>query len=551
MESPQIKPVARTIHNYLTSVSNAVNQLKDHSGNPVQIPDYEVLQRAASRLDISPHPSDTALVIQKLLGRGLSYDMVAPGPDYKLTFPRDHHIHPTMGAEWYYLAGNLQVKDPKGHSQRLGIMIWIQKNRMVGQTAQTQARWTDQDCTIVASKATAILAGKDGKGRIVRRTQNNQWPAKGGKIGYSKPGEDFRFECGPDSFSGSQNVLPMRAIVDDGDNLNMDLTVTCQDGLTAEKAFFLRGTDSTGLTGLPTPGIVYGWPNVKIAGSVVVDGTRYTVESGTGWIDHQLLMASLENPGGATLPIPFVDDPKPFIGWCWMFVNLGNNATFTCIAINTPGLSLNLQVIPDSIYYVSLKNGQWENTPLDSPTNLLLENFLALPTITSDPGPNQPNVLIPDTWGLVNPKSKSSKQALAGQLTSWSGDSTFNFEDWTLVSEAPVDFTDPTGNFANGTGFVEVIGFENVLSFQMRSVAFLETGILPGPPVDRPKPVSAKKPLLVKLGAKTSSEVTALKQSRNPRMKSQISDILAELERNGKVDRDAQVVVAVVREEDS
>lgn len=99
-----MKPAAQAISNYLSLVSDAVGQFKGPDGKPVQIPDYAVLQKAARGIDEAAHPADTALVIQKLLARGVSVDMDAPGPDYKLAFPFDHHLHPKMGAEWYYLA---------------------------------------------------------------------------------------------------------------------------------------------------------------------------------------------------------------------------------------------------------------------------------------------------------------------------------------------------------------------------------------------------------------------------------------------------------------
>jgi predicted secreted hydrolase len=541
--NPPIKPVARTIHKYLASVSSAVNQFKGPDGKPVQIPDYEFLQQAACALDVAKYPADMALMIQILLGRGLSYDMDAP-VDYKLNFPRDHHLHPKMGGEWYYLSGNLKARGPDGEALRIGVMVWIQKNRMVGNTAQADAGWTDDESTIVSSQATVVIESSDGRGRIYRRSRNLQWPLKGGSFSYSQPGEDFSFTCGADSFTGSKNVLPMRAKVDDGANLTLDLTATCLDEITAKKAFFLRGDDGTGLTGVPAPGIVYGWPQVQLSGSVTAGGKTYVVESGTGWIDHQLLMYSLTSP-----PIPFWEDPRPYVGWCWFYFNLENNDTFTCIAMNLFGLNPQLQIAPNTGWYATPKAGGWNVTTLDGSAGVLaLTKFQSLPAVTSRPGPNRVNTLVPYAWKIDKLTSTSWPKPLSGTVAAWSYDSTFNFQDWTLVSEGPADYTDATGSFANGTGYAEVIGYENVLSYQNRAIAFLRNGALSGRFVAATGLVasSEKKPLVIKLGRRSRSDIAQLRRYRKGPIMDQITDILKRLETERRVDGDAKVVVTFV-----
>jgi hypothetical protein len=546
MNNPQIKPVARTIQTYLESVSSAVNQIAGPDGKPVQIPNYDVLLRAAGSLDTAKHPGDMALVMQVLLSRGQSYDMDAPGPDYKLTFPKDHHLHPRMGGEWYYLSGNLQTRGPDGESQRIGVMMWIQKNRIVGRTAQAGAGWADDEAIIVASQATAVLETGDGPPEIYRRSRNVQWPLKGGSFSYSLPGEDFTFTCGPDSFRGSANVLPMRAKIDDGANLTLDLMATCLKGIVPEKAFFLRGDNGTGLTGPSTPGIVYGWPQVQLSGTVTVGGKTYVIESGTGWVDHQLLMLTLQSP-----PVPYIEDPKPWAAWCWFYFNLDDNASFTTIGLNLFGLYPQLPISPNTGWYVTPKDGGWDVTILDGAAGMLyLTKFLSLPAVTSRPGPNRVNVLMPNGWAIKNLASTTwqSPKTLSGNVTAWGPDSTFNFEDWSLVSEAPADYTDTSGQFANGTGFAEVIGYENYFSYHDRAIAFLEAQIVPGRAA-RPAEfvaTSQKKPLVIKLGRRTHSEIAQLRKHRSGPIMDKISDIVKRLESEGRVDSDARVVVTLL-----
>jgi hypothetical protein len=153
-------------------------------------------------------------------------------------------------------------------------------------------------------------------------------------------------------------------------------------------------------------------------------------------------------------------------------------------------------------------------------------------------------------WTMKELTSTSwpAPKSLSGTVTAWTRDSTFNFEDWSLVSEAPADYTDATGEFANGTGFAEVIGYENYYSYSDRMVAFLEAGILPGRSVAAPQLFAASrtKPLVIKLGRKSRSDITQLRKHRSGPIADQMSDIVKRLETEGRLDRDARVVVTLL-----
>jgi len=149
---------SKTIQSYLLSVKEAVAEITNPTtGDSVQIPDFDVLYQAAGRLDDVEHPTKHAMVIQSLLRRASSYGMKAPGPDYKLTFPKDHAFHPEMGQEWYWLGCNLNTTDATGKEQRLGVLIIITKDRIVGSAAQAAANWDDRDALILSSTATVIF----------------------------------------------------------------------------------------------------------------------------------------------------------------------------------------------------------------------------------------------------------------------------------------------------------------------------------------------------------------------------------------------------------
>ena len=134
------KSASQAMQSYLLSVNAAVNQIIDPTTKqPVQIPDFDTIYQAASRLDVSPYPTDTAFVIGGLLGRAANYDCDFPAADYPLSFPNDHHMHATMGSEWYWVGCHLNVTDQNGTKGRLGILLSMQRNRCVGVTEQEAA----------------------------------------------------------------------------------------------------------------------------------------------------------------------------------------------------------------------------------------------------------------------------------------------------------------------------------------------------------------------------------------------------------------------------
>src|SRR6185437_12574624 len=253
-----------------------------------------------------------------------------------------------------------------------------------------------------------------------------------------------------------------------------------------------------------------------------------------------LLMLSLQTP-----PIPYVGDPRPWAGWCWFYFNLEDKGSFTCIGMNLFGMKPQLLVPPNSGWYVSPKDGGWDVTILDgTPGTITVTDFLSLPAVASRPGPNRVNLLMANGWAMKDLVSTSwqAPKSLSGAVTAWTRDSTFNFEDWSLVSEAPVDYTDATGEFANGTGFAEVIGYENYYSYSDRMVAFLEAGILPGRRIAATPQLfaaSKTKPLVIKLGRKSRADISQLRKHRSGPIIDQMLDIMKRLETEGRLDRDA------------
>lgn len=490
------------IQNYLDTVKNRVEKIKDSTtGKTVEIPDFNTLYIAAGALDTASNPAQIMLTIQQLLGRASSYDMDFPGKDYPLSFPGDHRIHMKMGAEWYWIGANLTVADASGLESQIAVLVVMKKSRVVGLAAQENADWSDEESQVVTTLATVIGKNEIGADDIVRRTTNVQWPLLGGKASCSDVNEPFRFTCGQDTLSGSIDILPLDVSVNDGDNMKIDLQLNCKDTLSVDKAFFLEGVPSvgiptldggSGLTPEPTPGLYTSWPQLTVSGTVTVKGKMLTVKSGSAWMDHQLMMSSLENPKSSKTPVPFIDDATPYNGWTWQFYNLENGDAFTCSSFLQNSMDIE-QVVPYG-YYLTIKNNAWHAyyitsaDPADPQSSLAgklrFSQYKAYPVVIGKDGAEFANAIAPTYRryenignGILDGFFK--KQPLGGIATPWSGDGTFTGADLSIASEMPADYTDTSGKHSDGVGYCELVGFENVISFRNRALMFLKTVTLP------------------------------------------------------------------------
>jgi len=213
---------------YLNSVKEAVANVAvaEPSQSPVQIPDFDTLYTAAGNLENSETPEKDMFIIRSLLGRAGSVGDHTPftaskttHQPAKLTFPKDHHYHPNMGREWYWMGTHMNVKDQKGNYGRISVMMCILKIRSIGIDSQTTAGWTDRE-TLIANNLTTITVDMGaGNKKIYRRNPNYQWVAIGGDLDFSTPvdaaGKEnpFFFKCGPDSIKGSVDVMPLKVVM--------------------------------------------------------------------------------------------------------------------------------------------------------------------------------------------------------------------------------------------------------------------------------------------------------------------------------------------------
>ena len=389
-----------------------------------------------------------------------------------------------MGAEWYWVGCHLNVKDQNGNTGRISVLTSSQKVRSVGQAIQKKYGWTDREVTIAASICTVTVDMGAGNKAYYRRNPNYQWALKGGETKFSTKG-NFLFQCGQDKLSGSADVLPLNVIVNDGDNMQIDISLTNNPSLVnLQTAFFLQGVPKfgnggTGVTPIPTPGIYYSYPQVLVSGTVTVGGNNYTIESGTGWIDHQLMMSSLSNPTSSSNPngvhpVPFIEDPTPYNGWVWQFYNLNNGQAFTGAGFilgemnNEPKMSYGYFLEPD-------KKGGW--TAIFINGEMTLTDPQQFPALCNDKK-DSPSVTIPISRSYSNIENIFYGNPLSGNATPWYSDGTFNNPNGSLGAEFPADYVDTSGQYFNGLGYLETIGFQKVEDYRAYALGVLKGNVL-------------------------------------------------------------------------
>ena len=486
--------VAPAIQEYLQDIKSKVAAIKDKNGQPIQIPNYDDLYAAAGKLDSVENPVKLINIIHSLLGRAgnigsetISFD--GENPEYYLKFPEDHRMHGSMGNEWYWIGCHLNVLDENNNSGMISILDTMQKNRSMGTDTQAKYNWTEEQVCVSCNIATITTKMDNEDTKYFRRSTNEQWPLKGGESSFSSVGEPFSFKVGPDSFTGSPDVLPLRLVVNDGDNMQIDITLTNSYKLNLETSFFKQGSPvefgngGTGITPLPTPGIYYSWPQVNVTGTVTVGGHTYTVTSGTGWIDHQLMMTSTLDAKGEPDPELFAETPKnrPYNGWLWQYYNLENGNSFTGAGFLQGSMPSNNEIEMVYGYYLEPNEQKkaWDATFIMG--DLIMEDPQSFPSICNNP--HTAPVTVPIKRSYSNLKSdfnlKLLEHPISGQATPWHNDGSFNNPDQSLCTEFPADFVSSTPEYhPNGVGYLESVGFEKVEQYRSYALGVLKGFVL-------------------------------------------------------------------------
>lgn len=477
------KDLARWVVAYLDVVKEEVAKLHNPKPphDPVQIPYFDQLRTAAQSLDTTLYPEKFMFMIQQLLGRAgdVDTDMVK-----ELSFPADHSLHPLMGLEWYYIACNLEVEDEAGHCGRMGLLMALDKMRAVGLTTQKAAGWSDQDTIVASSVTTATVTMDSGENYFHSSKDNLQWNLNGGKVSFSKPGEPFAFVCGEDSLKGSVDVLPLQVRIKEPDGIEVNLLLDALPQFDQNKAFFLQGMPKllvgapTGLTPKPVPGLYYSWPQLCIEGNVKIGAKSYTITGGKGWMDHQLLGQSLSNPFYKRHSVPFIDQPEPYDGWIWQFFNLegDHHQAFTVAGFFQGEMPASI----DKVFgYLVEPKRDHRTGKYEWDTHLIYHGTIgfANPVQLVEPGlqGETRNAILPTERTYSKLGNPLFMKAIQGKAIAWKPVGIFPTPGGAIFGEFPSDFSDTSGHYANGAGFMESVGFETVNNYEDYYLGFLRT----------------------------------------------------------------------------
>lgn len=492
--STSTRNVAAAIQKHLKSVKTTVGNIKDSDGNSIQIPNYDDLYTAAGKLDTVDNPTEIMYIIYSLLGRAanvgsetISFDNGIA--DYQLSFPKDHALHSKMGSEWYWIGCHLNVTDENGNKGKLSIMDTMQKIRSVGTTVQAQNNWTDEQVALTCNIATVtVKMDADEEASYYRRNNNRQWALKGGTTSFSKAGDPFSFICGNDSLTGTKDILPLKLIVNDGDNMKIDITLMNASFLNTETSFFLQGMPTknggTGFTPLPTPGIYYSWPQLEVTGTITIGKKTYTVDSGNGWIDHQLMMPSILNEDGKPDSKLFQQTKNnfPLNGWIWQYFNLENDTSFTGAGFVLGNIPTNNTVKMDYGYFLqpNYSKKSWNATFIMG--DIELEDYQEFPSDCNNPHSTPVKLPIKRNYkglygieGSILEELELLFHPIEGQTSPWFNNGTFNNPDGSFCAEFPVDFISKNPkSHPNGVGYIESVGFENVNQYREYGLSILK-----------------------------------------------------------------------------
>lgn len=414
-------------------------------------------------------------VILNLMANGASFGLEPP-PN-TLQFPQDHSLHLKSGEEWYWLGCDLEIEG-RGEADRIGVFVDISRNRMASLAVQKMANWTDAEAQVVSSIATITVA-TEGEARTIRRRPNVQSAMMGGTVEFGA--SPLKFRCGPDSMTGTgADVLPLRVRVDDGENMQIDLSVSSP--MDPTKAFFLQGRDNSGIFDGVAPGFYYSWPQLLVSGTVSFGGRSYTVK-GAGWIDHQLMTMDIAMPTEPVAPAPPAamhgwTAVSPFDGWNWCQFNFSDGSALTFSAFQQDTLNSNLPV-PDG-YFLRRRGDEWQAIAITG--QLQLDRFI--PADFGD-AVGLLSVAMPTGWTAQLTDCHTGGKLADFSLTAapWYPDASLIAGNLTTIGESPVNVVaidraalntkSGRSRALTGTGYFETFNYEPIKSFIERSLVYL------------------------------------------------------------------------------
>jgi predicted secreted hydrolase len=412
------------------------------------------VQAAIEQACMNLSSPQAAEVVLTLLGAAPS-SWCQPPPT-ALSFPDDHAVHPGYGPEWYWLTAVMQIDDSSA-TDTFAFVLSMERQQPVSQAVQQAAGWSDTEAQLAFSYACVIHRTAD-RAAIYARRPNLAWPPLTGTTAMSQPGEPFLFACGPDSLSGTVDVMPLSVTINDTapDEDPLIIEVTCSTGMPAPNAFFLQGNN--GVTPPPRAGTYYSWPQLKVSGQITVGGRTYTV-SGKGWLDHEMMYGALPPVSPIRPQPPQWTAPPGIYGWSFCDFNFDNGCALVLAGFQEELLLTGLPA-PYGFFLTPLADG-WSKT--------FVEGEISLEALM----PLKADCMMPVAWSCIFGRETPLFAASVTADPVWY-DGSFLAMNMSVQGETPVRLTLSLGEEKiAGTGYCESVGYEPPARFMARALAFL------------------------------------------------------------------------------
>lgn len=218
-------------------------------------------------------------------------------PQRTLTFPRDFGAHPDLRTEWWYVTGYAQSQ-----GREFGFQLTFFRTR-VDETQPLRSKFAAKQLLFAHAALTDVQGrrlwhdqriAREGFGvaqasTADTRVQLRDWQlvrAPEGPYAASLPARDFGLDL---RFTPTQPVL-----------------LQGHDGLSR------KGPHEEDAS------YYYSVPQLAVAGTLVLQGRRFTVDGGKAWLDHEASEALL--------------DPQA-VGWDWIGMNLDDGSALTAFQL--------------------------------------------------------------------------------------------------------------------------------------------------------------------------------------------------------------------------
>jgi hypothetical protein len=217
------------------------------------------------------------------------------GVDYTEGGYLDTDFATNMMAEWWYLNGDTKLVAEDGEERDLGFFVVLahQESPIMVTPEGTPLSYMLSFYGLYYENGTSLFNNVDS---YIPQVMLSDY------VAIHTPYVDYMFPDGMKSYNGSQSQ-------------GYKLNYTCED--MELDLFFQTDADKTvDQADEPLRFITYEHACGNLSGSIVLDGKRYTVVQGEGYMDHMLSMTTTETTW-----------PMEMHGWSWSEVTTGNYQT--------------------------------------------------------------------------------------------------------------------------------------------------------------------------------------------------------------------------------